>query len=138
MTIALDTPEQINMWVLLSRRAQLKMHLAGYPVKGLVAWCKRNLVTGENGKPIRTAKDAVVPLEYLISQHGGEIDWKLVNMHVMRRLNPETFQDLGIYDSPEVIEVGSPMHQMYEAGALEIVLTLQEPRKANGDLFVTA
>jgi hypothetical protein len=138
MTIALDTPEQINMWVLLSRRAQLKMHLAGYPVKGLVAWCKRNLDMTEGGKPIRTAKDAVVPLEYLISQHGGQVDWKVVNMHVMRRLNDEVFQDLGIWDSPEEIQEGSPMHQMYEAGSLEIVLTTQETRKPTGELFTTA
>jgi len=138
MTIVLDTPEQITMWVLLSRRAQLKMHLAGYPVKGLVAWFKRNLPTGEGGKPVRTAKDCIVPLEYAISEAGGDIDWTRVNMHVMRRLNPEVFQDLGVYDSPEDIQEGSPLAEMYKAGDLEIVLTLAEPRKATGDLFTTA
>jgi hypothetical protein len=139
MTIVLDTPEQINLWVLLSRRAQLKLHLKGYPVKGLVAWFKKNLPVGEGGKPVRTAKDCIIPIEYAISAAGGEVDYSWVNLHIMEIVQKDTvFQDMGIYSSPDDISEGSYLGQMYKAGRAEIVLTTQEPRPANGELYTIA
>lgn len=130
--IVLDKPEQINMWVLLSRRHQLQLHMKGLKVPGIVKWCKANISGAESA---RTAKDCVVPVEFAISQAGGEIDYELVNLHIMRIVRPGIFQDLGIYDSPSDIQPGSPMAQMYQSGQLEIVLTVDSVRPANGELF---
>jgi hypothetical protein len=138
MTIALTTPEQIGMWVLLSRRHQLKLHLKGYPVKGLVAWFKRNLPEGEGGKPVRTAKDCIVPIEHAISAAGGEVDYSWVNMQVFEKVREDVLQDLGVYNSPDDIGEDSPLAQMYRAGRLEIVLTTQDVRPPNGNLYQLA
>src|SRR5689334_4564089 len=85
-TIVLDTPAQISMWILLSRRHQLQLQLKGYRTAGLVKWCKANIPGAANA---RTAKDCVVPVEYAISQAGGEVDYKLVNINCLEVVRPD-------------------------------------------------
>lgn len=137
MTIALTTPEEIGMWVLLSRRHQVQLHLKGMKVPGIVKWCKANLGTAEGGKPIRTAKDAIVPIEYAISEAGGDVDYRLVNVHVMVN-GGGLFHDCGIFPNMEAVERQSDMVKAYQEGSLEIVLTTQEPRERNGEVYVSA
>jgi hypothetical protein len=134
-SITLDTPEQINMWVLLSRRHQVQLHLKGLKVKNLVKWGKLNFPDAN----IRTAKDMIVPIEYAISQAGGNVDYRLVNVHVLSRTkNPTVFQDMGIYENMAAVEALPGLVNLYSKGALEIVLTLDAPRDANGELFIPA
>lgn len=75
MTIMLDTPEQINAWVLLSRRHQLHLHLRGVKVPGIVKWCKAN-IPAEYGT-VTTAKNALAYLNDYIGDIGGipEDEW---------------------------------------------------------------
>lgn len=133
-TIALTTPAQINMWVLLSRRSQLKLHLKGYRVPGIVKACRRDVPGCENA---RTAKDCVVPLEFAISEAGGTIDYSLVNVHVMRKAGG-MFHDRGIVSSMAEVEADPTLVSLYTRGMLEIVLTLDEPRAKNGEIYVPA
>jgi hypothetical protein len=136
MSIILDTPEQINMWVLLSRRAQLKMQLKGVVTKGLVKWCKANIPGCERA---RTAKDCVVPVEYAISEAGGPPDYSVVNVHVMEHsTTPGIFVDNGIYSTMEEVEAVPRFVKLFRQGNLEIVLTLEEPREPNSQLYSPA
>lgn len=130
MTV-LDTPAQISMWVLLSRRHQIQMHLKGLKVKGLVACLKREFPEVQG----RYAKDFIVPVEFAISEAGGEIDYKLVNVHIMQRLDNGYFLDRGIFANMD--EAGTPEHRaMFAEGTLEVVLTMDAPREAQpGRLF---
>lgn len=137
-SIILDTPKEINMWVLLSRRHQVQLHLKGVKVPGIVKWVKENLGQGYH-HPIRTARDCIVPVEYAISQAGGEVDYSLVNVHIMAHTNnPHVFQDYGVYGSPADINPDSQIACLYAAGKIEVVLTLDEPRPPNGELYTSA
>lgn len=131
----LDTPEQIEMWVLLSRRAQLKLQMKGIRTPGLVKWCRENI---EGAEKARTAKDCVVPVEFAIALAGGKTDYTLVNVHVMERVNDEVFQDLGIFPDMDAVEQNAGLVALYMANRLELVFTLDEPREATGDLYTNA
>ena len=132
MSITLDTPEQISMWVLLSRRGQIKMHLKGYPVKGL-ATCLKRMYPEVGG---RTVKDFVVANEFAISEAGGTPDYSLVNVHVMLSRGG-LFFDRGIFSSMD--EAGTVENRvLFNEGRLEVVLTMEEPREPNGQTYVGA
>jgi hypothetical protein len=137
MTIALTTPDEIGMWVLLSRRHQVQLHLKGIKVPGIVKWCKDNLGTGEGGKAIRTAKDAIVPIEYAISEAGGKVDYRLVNVQVMVKAMG-LFHDQGIFSDMSEVEDNPDMVKAYQDGRLEIVLTTKDTRPANREVYVTS
>src|SRR6478735_9179787 len=128
MTIVLDTPEQINMWVLLSRRSQVQAHLKGYKVKGIIAALKRDIPGCEN---IRYVKDAVVPIEFAIANAGGNVDYRLVNVHVLKVESKGVFVDLGIYNDMSEVEANDKFVSLYARGRLEIVLTEDDVRPAN-------
>lgn len=130
MTIVLDKPEQINMWILLSRRMQLKMQLHGMRTPGLVKWMKAHVEGCENA---RTAKQCIVPLEYLIASLDGPQDFSVVNIHVMYKAGG-LFHDQGIFNSPDDLHAG--LQRAYAAGKLEVVYTLDEPRESNGQIYV--
>lgn len=131
-TIVLDTPDQISMWVLLSRRHQIRMHLKGHPIKGLAKCLKREFP--EVGG--RLVKDYVVPVEFAISEAGGDVDYSLVNVHVMLSRGGMFF-DRGIYSDMDA--AGTPENrEAFAKGLLEVVLTMEEPREANGEIFVGA
>lgn len=132
MTIVFDTPAQISMWVLLSRRSQIRLHLKGYPVAGLVKWCRANIDGCENA---RTVKQCVVPVEYAIASANGPQDFSIVNVHVMLSRGGMFF-DRGIYPDMDAVEDNPGFVKAYEAGKLEIVYTLEDTREANGEVFV--
>lgn len=134
--ITLDTPEQITLWVLLSRRHQIQLHLKGLKTPGLVKWVKANLDTA--GVSVRTVRDCIVPVEYAISMAGGDVDYRLVNVQFLERVREDVFQDLGVYDSPEGISLMSYIGQLATTDRLEVILTLEDPRPATGDLFAPA
>jgi len=126
----LDKPEQINMWVLLSRRHQVQLHLKGLKVKGITTALKREF--GDHGRNVR---DYIVPIEFAISQAGGEIDYNLVNVHVMQMTMPGIFHDRGVFASMD--DAGTPENRaLFAKDALEVVLTLEEPREPNGQIYV--
>ncbi len=131
MTIVLDTPEQINMWVLLSRRSQLKMHLAGFKVTNIVKACRRDVPGCEDA---RTALDCVVPVNYAISEGGSEIDYSMVNVHVLVDNEDGTYVDNGIYSDMSGVEADPGFTALYAVGRLELILTLEEPREATNIL----
>lgn len=75
MTIMIDTPDQINMWVLLSRRHQLKLHAKGYKVKGIFKWIETNLPAEYLEGAKRTALDYLMALnDYIGDLNGPEDD----------------------------------------------------------------
>lgn len=134
VTTVLDTPEQIQMWVLLSRRAQLKLQAKGLPTKGLIKWCKANI---EGCESARTWRDCVVPVESAIAMAGGPQDYSIVNVHVMVKRGG-LFIDRGIFADMAEVEARPDFVNLYNEGSLEIVYTLDEPRAANNEIFVPA
>lgn len=133
MTIALDTPEQISMWVLLSRRHQIQLHMKGLTVRGLAASLKRDF-PGQG----RNVKDFVVPVEFAISQAGGEVDYKLVNVHAMEVLPNGNFKDMGIWESMDAAGEQAGIKALFFAGRMELVLTTDAVREPNGKQFMPA
>lgn len=134
-TIVLDTPEQISMWVLLSRRHQLQLHMKGLKVPGIVKACREQIPGCASA---RTAKDCVIPVEFAISQAGGEIDYKLVNVHIMEKVRSDVFQDLGIYNSVDEAGESKYLRDLFAVGRLEVVLTLDPVRNPTGEFFAPA
>lgn len=133
MGIILDTPEQISMWVMLSRRHQVQLHLKGLKVKGIMAALRRDF--GDQGRRVR---DYVVPIEYAISQAGGRVDYRLVNVHIMQKYGG-LFHDRGIYPDPDSALATCPeFAQHFAKGNLEVVLTDAEPRPMTQEVFVPA
>lgn len=128
--IVLDTPEEIDMWLMLSRRHQVQMHLKGYKVKGITTALKREF--GDQGSRV---KDYVVPIESAIAMAGGEADYNLVNVHVMLNRGG-VFHDRGIFSNMSEVEANATLVQWYMKGLLEIVYTLDEPREPNGQMYV--
>lgn len=129
MSITLDTPEQINAWVLLSRISQCHLHLKGYKVNGLAAWLKRNVpdITTE-----RTVK-AMYPrlLDYCdtfgISAPGGE----QCNYQILMTGGPLTglYLDQGIVSSLAEVEANPTWAKAYGEDRLVIMRTMDEPRE---------
>ena len=134
MSTILDTPSQINMWVLLSRRHQIQMHIKGLKTPGIVKWCRANIEGAENA---RTASDCIVPVESAIAMAGGETDFSLVNVHVMTNKG-DYFKDEGIFNDMSEVEANAGFVANYAAGRLEIVYTLEDVRPANGQMFIPA
>lgn len=131
-TIVLTGKAQTSMWVLLSRRHQIKMHLAGFPLSGLAACLKREF--GNHG---RYVKDYVVPVEFAISEAGGKVDYNLVNVHIMERQDNGVFYDRGIFASMD--EAGTPENiVLFALGRIEAVLTTEDVREPNGKTFLPA
>lgn len=134
MSIVLDTPEQINMWVLLSRRHQIQLHLKGMTVKGLAASLKRTFPDVGS----RYVKDYVIPVEFAISERGGQVDYNLVNVHVMLKRGG-MFHDRGVYNDPDAaLNTHPEFGPAFAKGQLEVVLTTDEPRPMTNEIFVPA
>lgn len=141
---ALVGREGVNMWVLLSRRSQIKMHLGlrpdgtpanvKIPVPGLMKWCKANIEGCENA---RTVRDCIVPVETAIAMAGGPQDFSIVNVHVML-VRGGLFHDRGVYNDMSEVEAVPAFVNAYQQGRLEIVYTLDAPREPNGEIYVPA
>lgn len=134
MSITLDTPEQIAMWVLLSRRSQLKMQMKGIKVPGIVKWCRENI---EGCESARTARDCVIPVEYAIAAAGGPQDFTIVNVHVMLNFGG-LFWDQGVFSDMSQVEQNPTWVKAYERGMLEVVYTMEASRPSNKQIFVPA
>lgn len=135
MSFSLDTPEEINMWVLLSRRAQVKMHMRGMEVPGLMSWIRSNI---EGAESIRTVREGIVPLEYAIVSAGGPQDFTFVNVHVMVETMQGIYKDMGIVADMGAVETNPDWVTYYQQGRLELVYTLDDVRPANDEIFVPA
>lgn len=129
---SLDTPEQINAWVILSRISQAHLHMKGYTVKGLASWLKRNVPECEN---LRTVKQMYPRLldyagEFGIEAPGGE----QCNYQVLRTpkavLNGLYF-DAGVVSSIEEVEANDLWAEDYADDRLVIIRTMDEPREAD-------
>jgi len=100
MTISLTTPKQINAWVLLSRRSQLKMHEAGLKTPGIFKWIETNLPPEYLEGVKRTARDYRMALNDYI----GDVDDTIpedadVNFRLYLGVTgyPNMFADRGIF-----------------------------------------
>jgi hypothetical protein len=129
----LDTPAGINMWVMLSRRHQVQMHLKGLKVKGIMAALRRDF--GDHGNRVA---NYIVPIESEIGMAGGIVDYNLVNVHVMQRVDDSLFMDCGIFANMNEVEAFPGLVEAYSLGQLEIVYTLDEPRQPNGKAYQPA
>lgn len=127
-TIILDTPEQINAWVLASRISQAHLHMDGLKVPGLAKWIKANVpdVTTE-----RTVRDMYPRLLdfcdlYNVSAPGGE----RCNYQVL--MTPEgpfsgLYFDCGIFASIEDITAPVVL-DAYKDNRVVVLRTMEEPR----------
>lgn len=125
----LDTKPQINMWVLLSRRHQIQLHLKGLKVKVITTALKREF--GDHGPRVA---NYIAPVEQAIAEAGGEADYNLVNVHVMVRRMGMLF-DRGIF--PDMESASTPDHlQWFADGDLVVVVTTDKPREANNEIYI--
>lgn len=131
-TIVLDTPNQINAWVLLSRRGQLKLQQKGLKTPGLIKWCRENIPGCERA---RVARDCIVPVEYALSQIGADVDYSVVNCHVMVQSMSGIFHDRGVFANPDDAKTPELL-AAFKNGNLEMVLTLDDVREPNGQIYV--
>lgn len=131
--IVLDTPDQIQMWVLLSRRFQVKQHLAGMKVPGLLSSLKREI-----GPHCTTMKKAQFAVEEAIVAAGGGPDESLVNFHVAMQTMPGIYRDLGIFDTiadaNAFVSVNYP--NATNADAFHMEITQSPVRVANDTIYV--
>lgn len=95
MTIILDTPEQINMWVLLSRRAQLWLQGKGLKTPGLFKWLSENGISASRKWDV-----ALVDLNDYIGEMNGPEDDRM-NYRLFLGFNAEP---VGVFPSLEAIE----------------------------------
>lgn len=130
MSIMLDTPEQINLWVLLSRRHQVQLHLKGIKVPGILKWGKDHF-PGE----VKTVKDMVVAVETAISMAGGEPDFNLVNVQTFLKRGGLLY-DLGVFPTMAEVEAKPEFVKAYERGILEIMFTTEDVREANSQVYM--
>jgi hypothetical protein len=131
MSVMLDRPEQIHMWVLLSRRSQLQLHEKGLKTPGLFKWLKDNL-----GITTRNARKARQELNDLIGELGGPEDPDTnFNVLIEAAFFPGKYLDDGIY--PTMEEVESQYRAAFAGRADQIVImrTLDEPRDPNGNVM---
>lgn len=131
MSITLDTPEQINAWVLLSRISQCHIHISdtGLKVPGLAKWLKANVpdVTTE------TTVKAMYPrlLDYCdtfgVQAPGGE----QCNYQVL--ITPTALHglyfDMGIVGSMSDIEANPEWVKAYGEDRVVIMRTMDECRE---------
>ena len=137
MSISLDTPEQINAWVLLSRIGQCRLHMKGMTVPGLASWMKKNIpdVTTE-----RTVK-AMYPrlLDYCDEVGVGTMDDDLCNYQVL--LTPSALNglyfDMGIVNSISDIEANPTFVEAYNDGRLVITRTMDDVRDRDRSIQMT-
>jgi hypothetical protein len=124
---SLDTPEQINMWVLLSRRSQLKLQMKGLKTPGIIKWCKENI-----GPECTTAAKALLRLNEVISENGGPYD-KDQHVHVLMKSKPNSnyAADAGIFANMGAVEVIPDFVKAYGEGRLELILTNEPERNAD-------
>jgi hypothetical protein len=129
MSISLDTPEQINAWVLLSRISQCHIHMnTTMKVPGLASWMKANVpdVTNE-----RTVKDMYPRLlDYCdtlgVQAPGGE----QCNYQILMTGGPLTglYFDYGIVDSMTEVEANPTWVKAYAENRLVIMRTMEPVR----------
>lgn len=126
--IVLDTPQQINAWVLLSRISQCHLHMAGYKVKGLLKWLQSNVPDCENARTIKAAYPRLLDFcdTFGVSAPGGE----QCNYQVLMTGGPLTglYLDQGIVSTMDDIETNGTFVQAYSEGRLVIIRTMDEPR----------
>lgn len=125
-SIVLDTPEQINAWVLLSRISQCHLHMGGYPVKGLLKWLKNNVPDCAKD---RTVKDAYPHLldycdQFGVSAPGGE----RCNYQVLVTRFQGLYLDCGIFATMQDIEAEENIVKAYGEGRVVILRTMDDVR----------
>lgn len=131
MTICLDTPEQINAWVLISRVSQCTLHLKGYPVKGLLKWLTKNVPDCADARTIKQAYPRL--LDYCDSM-GVNTDRVSATYPVRYQilvtptaLNSLYF-DYGIVPNLTDVEFVSKWGKAYDEGRMVIIRTLDDCR----------
>jgi hypothetical protein len=131
MTIALTTPAEINMWVLLSRRSQLKLQMKGIKTPGIIKWCKENL-----GPEATTSKRALLMLNDLISEQGGPNDPEQHVLVALASSPASTYAiDAGIYPNMEAVEAVESFTTAYRDGCLHIIHTSDDVRGPKAGLM---
>jgi hypothetical protein len=131
-TIVLDTPEQINAWVLASRISQCHLHMAGLQVKGLAGWLKRN-IPDCNG--LRTVKEMYPRLldycdTFGVYAPGGE----RCNYQVLwtpKGAGRGLYFDQGVVATVEDIEANENWAEAYNDQRLVILRTMDPVRSAD-------
>jgi hypothetical protein len=132
MTIVLDTPEQINAWVLLSRISQCHLHMKGYKVPGLLKWLKANVPDCKGKASVAAAYPGLLDYcdQFGISAPGGE----QCNYQVLVTGRKDSglhglYFDRGVYTSMDAI--AEAWGEQYAEGRIVILRTMDPERGPN-------
>lgn len=140
MTIVLDTPEQINAWVLMSRVSQVSLHLKGHKVKGLAAWLKMNVPAEYCSGKERTVKDFTIPLldwcddENVPTDRVGSLI-EGINYLVVCSGSPGSnlYYDQGIYETMD--EAWADWYAEYMQGCVHVFRTWDAVRGSQPKMY---
>lgn len=130
-SFALDTPQQINAWVLLSRISQCHLHMSGLRVPGLLKWLKANVPDCATARTVKAAYPRLLDYcdQFGIEAPGGE----RCNYQVLitpTALNGLYF-DFGVVDSLETIKENPTWVDAYSDGRMVILRTMENVRDRN-------
>lgn len=127
MTTSLDTPEQINAWVILSRVHQAELHMKGLKVPGLLKWLKANIPDCANATSVKNAYPAL--LDYADAEGVLGNHKELCNYQVLATpAKGSVYFDQGIFDSIEDIQNAPGMKAVYDDGRVVILRTMKDVR----------
>ena len=125
-SFTLDTPEQINAWVLISRISQCHLHMDGLKVPGLLKWLKANIPDCADARTVKAAYPRL--LDYCdslgIEAPGGE----RCNYQVLITVFQGLYLDAGIVGSIADIEANPDWVKAYAEGRMVILRTMDAVR----------
>lgn len=125
---SLDTPEQLNAWVLLSRISQCHLHMGGLKVPGLHKWLKANIPDCAGTRTIKQAYPRLLDYcdQFDITAPGGE----RCNYQVLMTGGPlmGLYLDQGIVASLSDIEANPTWANAYTENRLVILRTMDDVR----------
>lgn len=136
--IVLDTPEQINAWIWLSRLHQCELHMKGYTHPGLFTWLRRNVPDLTTERTVKAAYprllDHMDTLGVLPAEHEEKCNYQIL-------LTPSALDglyfDFGVVGSLSDIEANADFVAAYGEGRLVIIRTAENVRDRNPKIQMT-
>lgn len=131
MTIALNTPEQIQGWVWASRVSQCHLHLKGIKVPGLAAWLKANVPECAN---LRTVEQMYPRLLDHCDEIGHPWNQSTMNRFQVLVTAPVLYPlyiDEGVYETLD--DISEKYGPAYAQGRVIIIRTMEKMRDRDPD-----
>lgn len=125
-SFSLDTPEQINAWVLLSRISQCHLHMDGLKVNGLLKWLKANVPDCADCHTVKAAYPRLLDYcdQFNLSAPGGE----RCNYQVLITVFSGLYLDYGVFRTLADIEANEQFSKAYREGRMVVLRTMDSVR----------